>query len=177
MSAAISDVEKYLKKLELKYGSDIRKLVTVNIPEKSDDRVMPEKVTREEEIPEEASKVRGIRKPSGVSYTAMIDGKEKTYKYRSAYLRNKFLSVQRDNYKNQCNEHKVQYILKMYNELAGFYWREVGRKIDDEEILTSPIDLFLYYHELKDEEKAALFIGNKHYIDIMRKVYPPVDEQ
>lgn len=175
MDTVVSDVEKYLKKLELKYGSDVRKLVTVNIPINSDDSIMPEKVSREDEvIIEEVSKSRGIRKPSGVSYSAIIDGKEKTYKYRSAYLRNKFLSIQRDNYKIQCNEHKVQYILKMYNELAGHYWREVGRKIDDEEILTSPIDLFLYYHELKDDEKASLFIGNKHYIDIMHTVYPPV---
>jgi len=144
-------------------------------PKKVKEVVEPEKPIIPVEDEETTRKPRGIRKQSNVQYTALIDGKEKTYKYYNTYLRNKFISVQRDYYKMQCRKCRVDYIGDMFTQLAGHYWKMVGKKLDEETLTSEPIDLCQYYRDLREHEKVGLFAGKTHYINLVNKMNDATD--
>lgn len=96
--------------------------------------------------------------------TVVIDGKERTYVYRSSAMRNLFKSYQRKHYKHQCKEYDIEHIVKMFDYLANHYWKDLSAEEKDKVIEDKEeVDLFDYYLQLDVDGKREVFGNNTYY--------------
>lgn len=134
----------------------------VNSPE-LEINIIPEP---EPELPKVVQKKQVRPRPnSDISYTAVINGVEKSYKYRTPMLRAKFIEVQRELYKKKCVEEGVQFINEMFSLIAMWQWKtETKYYIGvDEDKITEPVDLLNYYRDQPDEVKDEIFRKKPYY--------------
>lgn len=174
----LQDFNKKLEELKLDYKSKTGKdlpsklLPKENNEEDSSDEELPPpvetspepKVVNKEDKGAPAKQTRK-RINADITYTAMIDGKEKTYKYRTSLLRAKYLSAQRDNYKKVCRAKGMEFINDMFVLISGYHWKVIGKYYIgvEEDKIEEPVDLVEYYRTQPQEVQDEIFRKKPYY--------------
>lgn len=171
----ISDLNSKIENLYLEYrtrtGKDVKSLMNSRAPKApkrrdENDSSEEEEVKQIEEValPKPVVKIRP-RVNSDITYTAVVGGKEKTFKYRTSLMRAKFHDVQRDEYKKECKEKGMDFINEMFLLLANFFWKVQGKNWigTEEDLITTPMSLLNWYQAQPKDVQDEIFRKKPYY--------------
>lgn len=169
-------LEEKLNKLYLKYdkekiNSKLYRIASVKRNDESSDEEQQDEEANLDPVLEVITpkpvkeKAKRERVNSDITYSCVINGKEKTYKYRTSMLRGQFLDAQRDEFKRCCKNYGITFINEMFLILANYYWKVCAKGLIgvDEDKLVEPFDLIAWAGTLNKELLDEIFRRKPYY--------------